>query len=78
MKRSIRHLFYLFFILAFALIPINASDDDDSDDDIEDPEPWVKNGGFVVLIIGMVVMFWALAAVCEDFFVPSLNVFNFS
>lgn len=35
---------------------------------------WVANGGFVALGATMMVMFWALAIICEEFFVPALNV----
>jgi Ca2+/Na+ antiporter len=36
--------------------------------------PWVQDGGFLVLIIGVSAMFWGLAVVCEEYFVPALNV----
>jgi hypothetical protein len=35
---------------------------------------WVNNGGFLILIIAMIAMFWGLAAVCKEYFVPALNV----
>ncbi len=34
----------------------------------------IKNGGFVLYIIGVIYMFVALAIVCDEFFVPALEV----
>lgn len=40
------------------------------------PSPaWVNDGGFLILIVAVIAMFWGLALVCEDYFVPALNVF---
>mmetsp|Transcript_90896 Transcript_90896/g.177893 ORF Transcript_90896/g.177893 Transcript_90896/m.177893 type:complete len:747 (+) Transcript_90896:58-2298(+) len=40
-----------------------------------DPAPdWVTYGGFLILIIAVIAMFWGLALVCEEFFVPALNI----
>jgi Ca2+/Na+ antiporter len=30
--------------------------------------------GFLVLLVGVGAMFWGLAAVCEEYFVPALNI----
>ena len=30
--------------------------------------------GFLLLLIGVCAMFWALAVVCEEYFVPALNI----
>ena len=39
------------------------------------PSPdWVNYGGFIILTVTVIAMFWALALVCEDYFVPALNV----
>eukprot|EP00935_MAST-01C_sp_MAST-1C-sp1_P002113 g2113.t1 len=35
---------------------------------------WLLDGGFVAIIIVVMIVFWALALVCEEFFVPALNV----
>jgi len=35
---------------------------------------WIIDGGFLILIGCMAVMFWALAIVCEEYFVPALNI----
>jgi len=43
-------------------------------DDDEGVADWIEDGGWALLIIGMLVAFWGLAVVCEDFFVPALNV----
>ncbi|OAF71228.1 Na(+)/K(+)/Ca(2+)-exchange protein 2 [Intoshia linei] len=37
-------------------------------------EKQILNGGFILHIIGMLYMFLALAIICDEFFVPSLNV----
>lgn len=34
----------------------------------------IKNGGFVLYLLGMVYMFLALAIVCDEFFVPALEL----
>lgn len=55
------------------------SDDDDgpcaAGQSVEEAEAWVTNGGFIILLIVVFQMFWALALICEDFFVPALRVF---
>lgn len=48
-------------------------DDNQDDTDIMD-KPWMKNGGWILLVIGTLAMFYGLAVVVEDFFVPALNV----
>ncbi len=35
---------------------------------------WQKNGAITLYIIGIIYMFYALALVCDEFFVPSLDV----
>ena len=35
---------------------------------------WVNYGGFVLIWVVVFIMFWALALICEEFFVPALNV----
>lgn len=45
-----------------------------ADSDPEEAPDWVKNGGFLILFVIVIQMFWALALVCEEFFVPALNV----
>ena len=37
-------------------------------------EEQLKNGAVVLHVIGIVYMFYALALVCDEFFVPSLDV----
>jgi Ca2+/Na+ antiporter len=58
------------------LCPLN--DDDSSKcypgSDDECVEKWVMDGGWVAMIIVVMMMFWALAVVCEEFFVPALNI----
>jgi hypothetical protein len=35
---------------------------------------WIKNGGFILVFLGLMVLFWALAEVCDHYFVASLLV----
>lgn len=37
-------------------------------------QPWIGNGGIIILVLGIVIMFWALAIVCEEYFVPALMI----
>eukprot|EP01062_Namystynia_karyoxenos_P002045 TRINITY_DN10708_c0_g4_i1.p1 TRINITY_DN10708_c0_g4~~TRINITY_DN10708_c0_g4_i1.p1 ORF type:complete len:762 (+),score=222.99 TRINITY_DN10708_c0_g4_i1:81-2366(+) len=46
----------------------------DTDDDAGSAEGWVKHGGFVAIIFGVLVSFWSLAVVVEEYFVPALNI----
>lgn len=34
----------------------------------------MEDGGFLLLFLGVSAMFWGLAAVCEEYFVPALNI----
>eukprot|EP00756_Hemistasia_phaeocysticola_P038739 Hpha_TRINITY_DN16778_c5_g1::TRINITY_DN16778_c5_g1_i1::g.77584::m.77584/K13750/SLC24A2, NCKX2; solute carrier family 24 (sodium/potassium/calcium exchanger), member 2 len=40
----------------------------------EGAEEWVKKGGVAVIVFGVLVSFWSLAVVVEEFFVPALNI----
>ncbi|CAN0313206.1 unnamed protein product, partial [Ectocarpus fasciculatus] len=40
----------------------------------EKSSAWVEDGGFLILILGVSAMFWGLAVVCEEYFVPALNI----
>lgn len=60
----------------FQQVKAEATDDQASCDPGDDPDPsvFVINGGFLLLILTVVISLWALALVCEDYFVPSLQV----
>lgn len=68
------------FLLYFALFSFFAAADADPSSDCDDaseqsePHRWVQDGGFLLLFIGVSAMFWGLALVCEEYFVPALNV----
>lgn len=34
---------------------------------------WIEKGGIFLVVVVLIVMFWILAVVCEEYFVPSLN-----
>lgn len=38
----------------------------------ESPE-WVKQGGFVILIICICLSYWGMATICEQILIPALN-----
>ena len=40
----------------------------------EEAAQWIKDGGFILIIIGLLQMFWALAHVCDHYFVTSLRI----
>jgi K+-dependent Na+/Ca+ exchanger-like protein len=61
-------------VLFSAAAIVSCADDGDDDDDEETkPVPWVAKGGFILLIVAVLQMFYALAVVVEEYFVPALN-----
>jgi hypothetical protein len=40
----------------------------------EHAEAWIEQGGFVLLVVALFEMFYGLATVVEEFFVPALNI----
>ena len=40
----------------------------------EHAEAWIAHGGFVLLVVALFEMFYGLATVVEEFFVPALNI----
>ena len=40
----------------------------------EHAEAWIGHGGFVLLVVALFEMFYGLATVVEEFFVPALNI----
>ena len=79
-------LSFNFFIIRKLLTSSSSSPIDDDDNDgssmIKDPkfppdlftEKQRRNGAIIFHIIGMIYMFVALAIVCDEFFIPSLDV----
>jgi hypothetical protein len=47
-----------------------------ADDDGTEVPTWVEDGGWVVLVLATCAMFYGLATVVEEFFVPALNTVN--
>ena len=41
--------------------------------DAAEAEPWVEDGGWIILIFATLSMFYGLAVVVEEYFVPALN-----
>ena len=63
-------------LLSLLIQIVVGSDDDaacaaDSDESVSD---FIANGGFLLLIATVLVSLWALALVCEEYFVPALQV----
>ena len=57
----------------------NPADDDDErrrshNAPHEHAEAWIEHGGFVLLVVALFEMFYGLATVVEEFFVPALNI----
>ena len=46
-----------------------------SKDDITETAIWIKDGGFILIVYGLTTCFYALAFVCDEYFVRSLEVF---
>ena len=62
-------------LLLLWLLPLAFADDSScASGGQADLSPVVTDGGFILLIIAVMISLWALALVCEDFFVPALQV----
>jgi Ca2+/Na+ antiporter len=69
--------FLVFCSVFFHINFVFAGEDDDSkceDESDSDVAPWIANGGFAILVVALLISFWGLAIVCEDYFVPALNI----
>lgn len=60
-------------LLLCCVLNSEASDCDEASEQ-EKSSAWVEDGGFLILILGVSAMFWGLAVVCEEYFVPALNI----
>ena len=77
----VREFKRVFLLVALVSVLASAEEEDviaKEDDDInaphERPPKWISRGGFVVLVVALFEMFYGLATVVEEFFVPALNV----
>lgn len=59
---------------SLALLPAAVSSDCEENSEQKSSAPWVEDGGFLLLLVGVSAMFWGLAVVCEEYFVPALNI----
>jgi hypothetical protein len=69
-------IFYLVVCTTLAFI-VNAGTETETCEDVDENAPnaaWIDSGGYIIVIWGICVMFWGLALVCEEFFVPALHV----
>jgi len=55
-------------IIACGVATVRADDDDDGEVPL-----WVNDGGWIILLLATLAMFYGLATVVEEFFVPALN-----
>ena len=68
---------YILLLISVLSIVTNAADDDNSAcaaDTSTDVGDFITNGGFILLVIAVMISLWTLALVCEEFFVPALQV----
>ena len=56
-------------LIALAVLAVLARADDTT---VAVPS-WVENGGWIILVLACLAMFYGLAMVVEEFFVPALN-----
>ena len=80
----VREFKRVFLLVALVSVLASAEEEDviakeeDDEDDINAPHKlppkWISRGGFVVLVVALFEMFYGLATVVEEFFVPALNV----
>ena len=59
-------------VASFVALQSSASECDAEEDEVT--EEWMSKGGFMIFFLFVAMSFWGLAVVCEDFFVPSLNL----
>ena len=59
-------------LASFLSLQCNASECDAEEEDAT--EAWMSQGGFLIFFVFVSMSFWGLAVVCEDFFVPALNL----
>jgi K+-dependent Na+/Ca+ exchanger-like protein len=68
-------VYYLIMILSVMLtMTAHAADESNCDPNTHVEPDDVTRYGFILLILGSVASLWAMAVVCEDFFVPALKV----
>jgi Ca2+/Na+ antiporter len=70
MNKSLHFLVCIGFALFFG----RAAAQDCESDEEETTEKWITNGGFIIFFLFVAMSFWGLAVVCEDYFVPALNL----
>mmetsp|Transcript_14064 Transcript_14064/g.23385 ORF Transcript_14064/g.23385 Transcript_14064/m.23385 type:complete len:785 (+) Transcript_14064:66-2420(+) len=75
--KEIAAFLVLALAISFSVVHADTSTDDCpccQSSAIEASPDWVNYGGIIILLITVIAMFWALALVCEEFFVPALNI----
>jgi len=40
----------------------------------DDTDEWIEKGGFIILFGTIILCFWGMAVVCEDYYVPALKI----
>ena len=62
------------FITLFYYPLVFAGDEKCEEENSSDIPLWISHGGVVLHIIALLISFWGLAVVCEEYFVPALNI----
>ena len=70
---GVRYIVPIIVIANLISDAMSESDCEDASSKGESPK-WIRDGGFLILLLGVCVMFWGLALVCEEYFVPALNI----
>lgn len=37
-------------------------------------DPWIEQGGFILVILGIIALFWAFAFICEEYCIPAITI----
>ena len=65
-------LIFLVALSSTANAAVSQDECHDSGDVVE--TEWVNDGGFMILLLTIVLCFWGMAVVCEDYYVPALKI----
>lgn len=77
MRLNQRNFINFLVVCTTLLFIVNAGTETETCEEVDQNKPnpaWIDNGGYIIVLWGVCVMFWALALVCEEYFVPALHV----
>ena len=61
-------------ILSNASIDVNDANSACASEEQQEVPAWIKQGGIILVFLGMIICFWSLAQVCDHYFCASLLV----